>query len=182
VSDLRTSVFHAPGREPESESLWREAVATSAFASQLAQEQGACVAVATCGGLLHRVGEAFALRSMALAESENGVRIDAPSRSELCALHGRDISERLVREWALPPAVAVCVIGWRRFGEFASVSPEVGAVYVGHLLSGELLHPYLTADGALEAAGSELGMDGAAIARVRARADEVRQLVETCSS
>jgi len=178
VCDLRRGLFHAPGRETEGQNFWREAVATSAFASQLAQEQGASVGVAACAGLLHRVGEAFALRSMALAESEHGVRIDNPSKSELCAAHGRDLAERLVREWELPPAVGLCVVGWRLFGEFsAAVSPEAGAVYAGHVLSGELLHPYLTPTGALDAAGSELGMCSAAIARVRARSNEIRELV-----
>lgn len=179
AGELRRGLFHAPGREAEGQNLWREAVATSAFASQLAQEQGASVAVAACAGLLHRVGEAFALRSMALAESEHGVRIDSPSKSALCMAHGRDLAERLVREWELPPAVGVCVVGWRRFGEFAAVSPEAGAVYVGHVLSGELLHPYLTATGALDAADSELGMCSAAIARVRAQSNKIRELVCT---
>lgn len=182
ISDLRYGLFHAPGREADSQGLWREAVATAAFASELAREQGASVGVAACGGLLHRVGEAFALRSLALAESENSVLIDTPSKSELCALHGRDIAERLVRDWALPPAIALCVLGWRRFGEFARVSPEAGAVYVGHILSAEMLHPYLTASGALEAASSELGMCSTAIARARARIEEVRELVDRLSA
>jgi HDOD domain len=182
IADLRRGLFHAPGREAESQNLWREALATSVFASELAREQGAAIATAACGGLLHRVGEAFALKAMALAESEQGVRIDAPSKSELCSLHGRDIAERLVREWSLPPAIGLCVLGWRRFGEFASVSPEAGAVYVGHVLSGEMLHPYLTASGALEGAGSELGMCTTAIARVRARTAEVRELVDRLST
>jgi hypothetical protein len=179
LSDLRAALFHAPGREPESESLWREAVATAAFASQLAAAGGASVAVAACGGLFHRAGEAFALRSMSLAESEHGVRIDAPSKSELCSQHGRDLAERLVREWNLPSAVGACVIGWRRFGEFSSVSPEASAVYFGHMLAGELLRPYLAASGALDAAVSQLGIAPAVADRVRARAHEVRELLGT---
>jgi hypothetical protein len=179
VTDVRKGLFHAPGREQEGCALWREAVATAAFASQLAREQGVSVGVAACSGLLHRAGEAFAQRSMALAESEHGVRMDTPSKSEMCATHGRDIAERLVREWELPAAVGVCVVGWRRLGEFASVSPEAGAVYVGHVLAGELLHPYLTASGALEAAGSELGMSSTSIARAREHSNEIRELVCT---
>jgi hypothetical protein len=179
VTDLRRPLFHAPGRENEGRALWREALATSAFASQLAREQGASVSAAAAGGLLHRAGEAFAQKAMALAEFEHGVRMDTPSKSEMCATHGREIAERLVREWQLPAAVGVCVIGWRRFGEFASVSPEAGAVYVGHLLAGELLHPYLTVSGALEAASSELGMSSSLIARVREKTAEIRELVCT---
>jgi hypothetical protein len=179
LSELRSSLYHAPGRETESRTMWREALATAAFASQLAEARGASVAVAACGGLLHRAGEAFALRSMALAESEHGVRIDGPSKSELCSTHGRALADRLVREWNLPSAVGVCVMGWRRFGEFSAVSPEASAVYFGHLLSGELLHPYLTSSGALDAAVSELGIEAAAVDQIRARTQEVRDLVNT---
>src|SRR3569833_900263 len=71
VTDLRRRLFHAPGRENEGRALWREAIATSAFASQLAREQGAVVSVAAAGGLLHRAGEAFAQKAVALAEFEH---------------------------------------------------------------------------------------------------------------
>jgi hypothetical protein len=179
VTDLRKGLYHAPGRENEGRALWREAVATAAFASQLAREQGVSIGVAAFSGLLHRAGEAFAQRSMALAESEHGVRMDSPSKSEMCAIHGRDIAERLVREWNLPASVGVCVVGWRRLGEFASVSPEAGAVYVGHVLAGELLHPYLTMSGALESAGSELGMSPSLIERARDKSNDIRELVCT---
>lgn len=179
VTDVRKSLYHAPGRENEGRALWREAVATAAFASELAREQGVSVGVAACSGLFHRAGEAFAQRSMSLAEIDHGVRMDSPSRSELCTSHGRDIAERLVREWELPAAVGLCVIGWRRLGEFAAVSPEAGAVYVGHVLAGELLHPYLTVSGALEEAGSDLGMNVSSIARARDKANDIRELVCT---
>lgn len=179
VTDVRKGLFHAPGRESEGRALWSEAVATAAYASLLARELRVSIGVAACSGLLHRAGEAFAQRSMALAESEHGVRMDTPSKSEMCTMHGRDIAERLVREWDLPPAVGVCVVGWRRLGEFAAVSPEAGAVYVGHVLAGELLHPYLTVSGALDAAGSDLGMSSALIARAREHSNEIRELVCT---
>ena len=179
ITDLRRGLFHAPGREQEGRALWREAVATAAFASELAREQGVSIGVSACAGLLHRVGDAFAQRAMALAESEHGVRMDSPTKSEICAAHGRDIAERLVREWDLPAAVGVCVIGWRRLGEFGSVSPEAGSVYVGHILAGELLHPYLTMSGALDAAGSELGFCVTLIARVREHSSQIRELVCT---
>jgi hypothetical protein len=178
-SDLRKALFHASGREPEGQTLWREAVATAAFASQLATASGASVAVAACGGLFHRAGEAFALRCLALAESEHGVRIDAPSKSQLCSQHGRDLAERLVREWNLPSGVGACVVGWRRFGEFSSVSPEASAVYFGHMLAGELLRPHYAANGALDAAVSQLGIAPTAADRVRARTHEVRELLGT---
>lgn len=177
LADLRRRLFHAPGRESEGRALWREALATSAFAAHLAAEQGAAVSVAAAGGLLHRAGDAFAQKCMALAEFEFGVRMDSPSKSEMCATHGREIAERLVREWELPAAVGVCVVGWRCFGEFASVSPEAGAVYIGHVLAGELLHPYLTASGALEAACSELGMSPATLSNARAKTAEIRERV-----
>jgi hypothetical protein len=52
-------------------------------------------------------------------------------------------------------------------------------VYVGHVLAGELLHPYLTVSGALDAAGSDLGMSATLIARARERSNEIRELVCT---
>lgn len=177
LSDVQRALFRAPGREKEAQAFWREAMATALYASHLARARGASVRVAACGGLFHRAGEAYALRSLALAESENGVRLDGPSKSEMCGAYGADVIERLVREWSLPPAVAACVLGWRRFGEFAGVSVEASAVYFAHLLSAEMLHPYLTPNGALDAAGEELGFAASTLREARALSVEVRERI-----
>lgn len=177
IGYIRASLYDAPGREAEGRALWNEAVATSAFAWLLACGQDNIAASAALGGLLHRAGEAISLRLLAQAETDVGLQFDAPSKAELTTRSSYELARRLVDEWKLPPAVATSVLGWQRFGGFHSVSPEACAVYFGHLLAAELLHPQFMAPGAIDSAGEEAGLDPSALSRARAESARVRDLV-----
>lgn len=179
LRELRGLIWSAPGRESESEALWREALATAGFAARLAEVRRADAATAAAGGLLHRVGDALALQSLAAAEAEQGARLDGPSQAQLCAGLGRELAESLVREWPLSGGIATCVLGWRLFGEFAAVSPEASAVYFGRFLALELLHPGMSVPGALDAAAGELGLTPEAIEWVRGEAPAIRAAIAT---
>jgi hypothetical protein len=175
--EIRQCLFEAGGRESESRAIWHEAVATAMYAARLAQIRQSCVAAAALGGLLHRAGEALALKTLARAEAENRARLDAASRRDVCSEHSQDLAERLVREWSLPPEVGTCILGWSRFGEFAGVSHEGAAVYFGRMLAIELLQSDFCVPGALDAAAAELGLPAQSLERIRAEGDRVRELI-----
>jgi hypothetical protein len=177
LGEVRYRLFHAPGRDAEAQSSWNESLATAVFAARVAQLRGASVEVAFCGGLLHRAGEALALKMLARVELEYRMTLDGASRREWCTTNGHELAERLVRSWALSPDVGSCVLGWRRFGEFAEVSGESAALYFGRLFAIELLQPQFCVPGALEHAAADLGLSTEAVIQVRAEDGRAREMI-----
>lgn len=181
LAALRERIFRASGREADAESCWQDSLATAVFSAHLAMRMGAVaaatgapepvsVAAAACAGLLHRAGEALALRILAHVEREFRVKMDGASRREWCTSQGSELTELLVHAWPLPAACSACVLGWRRFGEFAAVSAESTAVYHGRLFAIELLHPDWCVPGALEESFATTGLPGRALEDMRAQA------------
>ncbi len=164
LDSLQTAAFSAEGRATELQALWQETLAAAVCARRVAEaldvEARACVAAA----LLHRIGDALALAALSRSEDEAGVRLDAPSRADVCAAESIQIGERALRWWCVPPRVASLVMGWRRFGEFPTNDKGPAVVYLSHLLALEWLSPEICAPGLVESVADELGID-AAVAR-----------------
>jgi hypothetical protein len=167
LGEIRARLFHAPGRDAEAQVWWHESVATAVFASRVAQLQEASVCASFLGGLLHRSGEALALKMLARVELDYRMKLDSASRRYWCTTHSQELTERLVRTWNLTPETGSCVLGWTRFAELAEVSRESAAVYFGRLFAIELLQPQFCVPGALEHAAADLGLGAGLVAQVR---------------
>ena len=167
LGEIRARLFHAPGRDAEAQAWWHESVATAVFASRVAQLKQASVGAAFLGGLLHRSGEALALKMLARVELEYRMRLDSASRREWCTTHSQELTERLVGAWGLTPDIGSCVLGWMRFAEVSEVSGESAALYFGRLFAIELLQPQFCVPGALDHAAAEFGLSADLVAQVR---------------
>ena len=176
--EIRARVFQVPGREAEADACWQESLAAAVFATGVAQLRQSSLAASFGGGLLHRAGEALALRMLGRVELEHRVRMDSASRRDWCTTHEYELAERLLRAWAVPTDVASCTLGWRKFGEFAELPGEGTALYFGRVLALEMLHPDNCVPGALEYTASQLGFDGEALGRLRAGASQARELLQ----
>jgi hypothetical protein len=167
LGEIRARLFHVPGRDAEAQAWWHEGVASGVYAARIAQLKQASVGASFLGGLLHRSGEALALKMLARVELEYRMKLDSASRRDWCATHSQELTERLVRTWNLSPDIGSCVLGWTRFAEFAEVSAESAAVYFGRLFAIELLQPEFCVPGALDHAAADLGLSAALVAQVR---------------
>jgi hypothetical protein len=167
LGEIRARLFHSPGRDAEAEAWWHEGVATAVFAARVAQLRQASVGASFLAGLLHRSGEALALKMLARVELEYRMKLDSTARRGWCTTHSQELAERLVRTWNLPSDIGSCVLGWMRFAEFGEVSGESAALYFGRLFAIELLQPEFCVPGALDHAAAELGLDADLVAQVR---------------
>lgn len=157
--EIADVLFVVTGRDREAKLLRDGALVTRRKALRVAELLRAPRETVGLAGLLHRAGEACALRALALAEGGTQVRLDAPSRAELCARHQLQFTEQLIREWRLPAPVAEALRNWRQFRSTSSSSAAI--VYYAHLLASEELHPEFFAPGLLRSVGAELGIDPA---------------------
>jgi len=177
LGEIRARLFNAPGRDAEAEACWHEGVATAVFAARVAQLKKASVGAAFIGGLLHRAGDALALKMLARVELDYRTKLDSSSRREWCTSHSQELLERLVRAWRLSPEIGACVVGWMRLGEFAEVSAESTAVYFGRFFAIELLQPQFCVPCALDHAAADLGLSADLLAQVRAEETQSRELI-----
>src|ERR1700737_931801 len=123
LGEIRARLFHAPGRDAEAPAWWHESVATAVFASRLAQLRQASVCASFLGGLLHKSGEALALKMLARVELDYRMKLDSASRREWCTTHSQELTERLIRTWNLTPEIGSCVLGGGGSGELGEVPP-----------------------------------------------------------
>jgi hypothetical protein len=161
AGEVADALFSAAGRDREAKLLRDGALATRRKALAVARQLHAPVAVVGTAALLHRAGEACALRALARAEAGTQVRLDTPSRAELCARHQGQFTEQIIREWRLPEPVGEVLRTWRQFR--ATSSRGAAIVYFAHLLSSEELHPEFFAPGLVRSVGAELGIDTASL-------------------
>jgi len=185
LTQIRARLFQIPGRDVEALAWWEEGLASAAYAARVAQAHstsagpaagsavlGACgisVSASFVGALLHRAGEALALKILARVELEYRMKLDTSSRRDWCATHAGELAGRLMRAWNLPEPPSL------PDGANNEGSVESRAVYFGRLFAIELLQPELCVPGALDHAAADLGLEAAVVEAVRQ--EDVRALI-----
>jgi HD-like signal output (HDOD) protein len=139
---LRGEVFTAPGHEPESEDLWREAWLAGLWAKEIARERRKHVESAFLAALMHRTGAALTLKILAGFEARQRTVMDARSFADLVAEFEARFGRLLMSSWRLPEDVQDAASEWREY-RAASNSDLAGTVHAAHLLATHTLHPQL---------------------------------------
>jgi len=160
----------APARSAELRVLWNESVVTGAYALRIAPHLGGDGHMSGIAGLLHRLGDILTIRAIAHIEHASRVRLDAASKADLCAEHGGEQLERVVRAWNVPSRAAATAAEWRRLGEFPAAAADATAVYLARLFAIEHASPQFCAPGAIEHAVEELGLDTNILSTLRSDA------------
>jgi hypothetical protein len=161
LADIRARLFQIPGRDAEAQAFWEEGLAGAVFAARVARVLQAPLPASFMGALLHRAGEALALKILARVELEYRMKLDSTSRREWCAGHSAELGERLTRRWSLPDPAAL------PSGDLAAATAESKAVYFGRLFAIELLQPEFCVPGALDHAAADLGLSADLVAQIR---------------
>jgi hypothetical protein len=176
LGTLARTLCVAPARAAELRALWKECVATAAYAIQLAPLLNADVTASAIAGLLHRLGDMLTIRAIATFEHAERQRLDGASKADLCAAHGGELLDRVVRAWGVPPRAAATAAEWRRLREFPGAAAEATAVYLARLLAIEAISPEFCAPGLIDRAAEEVGLDAGKLDSVRNDA-AVRSLI-----
>jgi HD-like signal output (HDOD) protein len=139
---LRGEIFTAPGHEPESEELWREAWLAALWAKEIARERRKHVESAFLAALMHRTGAALALKILSGFESQQRTVMDAKSFAELVVEFEPRFGRLLMCSWRLPDDVQDAASDWRDYGK-SSHSDLAGTVHAAHLFATHTMHPQL---------------------------------------
>jgi HD-like signal output (HDOD) protein len=142
---LRGEVFKAPGHEPESEQLWREAWLAGLWAKEIARERRRQVESAFLAALMHRTGAALALKILARFEFENRTVMDARTFGDLVVEFEPAFGRLLMNNWLLPQDVQDAASNWRNYRE-SRQGDLAATVHAAHLLATHTMHPQLLAE------------------------------------
>lgn len=139
---LRGEVFVAPGHEPESEELWREAWLSSLWAKELARQRGQHAERAFLAALMHRTGAALTLKILSDFEADQRTVMDARTFVDLAMEFELKFGRALMSRWSLPAEVQDGASDWRSYRD--SPHADLAAtVHAAHLLAMHSLHPQL---------------------------------------
>jgi HD-like signal output (HDOD) protein len=174
---LRGEVFSAPGHEPESEQLWREAWLTALWAKEIARDRRTHVESAYLAALMHRTGAALALKILARFEADRRTVTDAHTFAGLVEEFEPAFGRLLMSAWRLPQEVQDGATDWRSYRESAHAD-LAGTVHAAHLLAAHTLHPKLLSGESVLAHGvfEQLGVFPDDRAAMLAKLDQVRSL------
>jgi HD-like signal output (HDOD) protein len=139
---LRGEVFSAPGHEPESEDLWREAWLAGLWSKEIARKRRKHVESAFLAALMHRTGAALALKLLSRFEAAQSTAMDARSFAGLVAEFEPAFGRVLMDSWRLPEDVQSGASGWRNYRD-SPHSDLAGTVNAAHLFATHTLHPQL---------------------------------------
>jgi HD-like signal output (HDOD) protein len=139
---LRGEVFSAPGHEPESEELWREAWLAGLWAKEIARERRKHVESAFLAALMHRTGAALALKILSGFEVQQRTVMDAQTFAGLVNEFEPRFGRLLMSNWHLPDDVQDAASDWRDYRN-STHSDLAGTVHAAHLLATHTLHPLL---------------------------------------
>jgi HD-like signal output (HDOD) protein len=142
---LRGEVFVAPGHEPESEELWREAWLAGLWAKELARCRRKHVESAFLAALMHRTGAALALKILSQFEMDQRTVMDARTFADLVVEFEPAFGRLLMSSWRLPGDVQDGASDWRNYRE-SPHSDLAGTVHAAHLLATHTLHPQLLSE------------------------------------
>jgi HD-like signal output (HDOD) protein len=139
---LHGEVFVAPGHEPESEELWREAWLAGLWAKEIARERRKHVESAFLAALMHRTGAALSLKILSRFEAEQRTVMDARSFADLVVEFEPPFGRLLMNNWSLPGDVQDGASDWRDY-RASSHSDLASTVNAAHLLAVHTMYPQL---------------------------------------
>lgn len=178
LENLRTSLFHAPGRDAEMSLLWREALASACYARVVAAQMNFDAPLLTGAGLLHRTGEIAALRALARAEAATGQRLIGPVMQQIMESHDDELVSRVTRSWQLPGELRLTILRWRDEQDNLNRPLCVTLLMMAQSLATELVHAATCTPGLVEVAQQSLGLPARLVESARSATAGIAALLQ----
>jgi HD-like signal output (HDOD) protein len=137
---LQGKMLHVEGQHRKARRLWRHSLASALWSRHLShmlqRETGLCY---LCG-LLHTIGRAVTLGAIHEVAERAGMQLAGNEYDCLIELFHRDVGQRVLSAWALPPPVPAVVARWDSYPAAGAVRWECNVVNVAHKLADFTLH------------------------------------------
>jgi HD-like signal output (HDOD) protein len=137
---LQGKMLDVKGQQRKARRLWRHSLASALWSRQLAhllaRETGLCY---LCG-LLHNIGKAVTLGAVHEVAQRADQKLGGHEYDCLIEIFNRDVGNRVLSAWALPPPVRSVIAGWETYRNAGAVQWESNVVNVAHKFADFTLH------------------------------------------
>jgi putative nucleotidyltransferase with HDIG domain len=141
AASLQSGIFRVPGFEAVLDRLWRHALASGAFAKEIARVKRSNVESAFLCGLLHAVGKPALLQiAVDLARSSRLAPGDAEILALLEELHAV-VGLRIAEQWGLPKQVSAAIQHYADYREAGAFKAEAMITNLADRLATHLVNP-----------------------------------------
>ncbi len=137
---LQGKMLDVKGQQRKARRLWRHSLASALWSRQLAhmlaRETGLCY----LSGLLHNIGKVVTLGAVHEVAQRAGQTLSSPEYDCLIEVFNRDVGNRVLSAWSLPPPVPSVIARWETYRTAGDVQWESNVVNVAHKLADFILH------------------------------------------
>ena len=137
---LQGKMLDVKGQQRKARRLWRHSLASALWSRQLshmlARETGLCY----LSGLLHNIGKVVTLGAVHEVAQRAGQTLSSPEYDCLIELFNREVGNRVLSAWSLPPPVPSVIAHWETYRTAGDVQWQSNVVNVAHKLADFILH------------------------------------------
>ena len=138
---LKSGAVNIPGHEANVRQLWRHALASGAYAKEIARMRRHNVESAYLCGLLHAVGKPVVLKTVTTIAAELHIPLKPSAvHAFLDGYHSR-VGSLIATEWALPPQVAEAITYYGAYEQASSHRQEAMMTCLADRLATYILIP-----------------------------------------
>lgn len=167
---LNGKTFKADGYDNEITSIWREALATALWAKEVSRAIRNNVEAAFLCGLLHNIGQAVILQTIA---TETSKVLDSNQVQHLYDQFEADFNQIVASEWELPNIVAKAMSAYRHIDSEKPEQDLAAIVSLGKQLTQVMFYP--------DQYDKDTVIDSPALDIINLYPDEISQLMEKSS-
>jgi len=138
---LKSAAVKIPGHEAELRQLWCHALASGAYAKEIARTRRYNVESAYLCGLLHTVGRPVVLKTVTTIAAELHLPLDPRAVTSLLDGYHSRVGSLIATKWALPPQVAEAITYYEAYEQAPSHRQEAMMTCLADRLATYILVP-----------------------------------------
>jgi putative nucleotidyltransferase with HDIG domain len=141
AASLQSGVFRVPGYESVLNQLWRHALASGAFAKEIARVRRLNVESAFLCGLLHSVGKPALLQLVNDVAKTNSLRVGPIALVALLDDLHAVVGVRIAEQWSLPKPVAASIEHHAAYAQAGAFRQEAMITFLADRLATHAIEP-----------------------------------------
>ncbi len=169
-TSLNSKLFKAPGYEAYIAKIWKHSLVTAVWSKEIARKLRTNVEAAFLCGLLHSIGKAVILQTIADFRTSSDSIMGDYDLQQLFLEYEAAVSSVVSEEWGLPAIVAEAITYYTRFNDAPTSADIAATVLFGSQMAHHMIDP--------EALTLETLTNSPALELVNLYPDEVNELLE----
>ena len=141
AASLQSGTFRVPGYEEDLRLLWRHALASGAWAKEIARAKRSNVESAFLCGLLHGVGKPTVLQAVVDVSAALGVPLESNELMALLGEHHTPVGSLIAERWSLPRQVSDSIASYATYRDRGARALEPMITCLADRLATFLLWP-----------------------------------------